>query len=76
MQPLHLGSTKSVIHKEAIDIHTLPKQCEDIALTMQSEERQVNRRMLYFIIRSIKYLLGKARHSGVIAVMKGILFGY
>ncbi|XP_003388962.1 PREDICTED: zinc finger MYM-type protein 1-like [Amphimedon queenslandica] len=45
-------------HKEAVDIHTLPEQCEDIALTMQrslSEERQVNRRMLHVIIRSIKY---------------------
>ncbi|XP_011402633.1 PREDICTED: zinc finger MYM-type protein 1-like [Amphimedon queenslandica] len=46
-------------HKEAIDIHTLPEQCEDIALTMQrslSKKRQVNCRMLHVIIRSIKYL--------------------
>lgn len=46
-------------HKEALDIHSLPHQCEDIALTMQrslTDERRANRTMLYLIIRSIKYL--------------------
>ena len=46
-------------HKEAVEIYLLPKQCKDISETFQTsliKERQSNRRMLFTIIRSIKFL--------------------
>ena len=50
---------QSDCHKEAVETHLLPQQCGDIAKRVQeslSEERRVNRAMLFKIIRSIKYL--------------------
>ena len=45
---------QSDCHKEAVETHLLPQQCGDIAERMQeslSEERRVNRAMLFKIIR-------------------------
>ena len=46
-------------HKEAVEIHLLPQQCVDISVTFQKsliEERQSNRKNLFAIIRSIRFL--------------------
>ena len=45
-------------HKEAVEIHLLPQQCADISETFQkslSKERPSNCRMLFTIIRSIRF---------------------
>ena len=50
---------ESDCHKEALELYLLPQQCDDIAETMQQslrKEKQLNRKMLIIIIRSIKYL--------------------
>lgn len=50
---------ESECHKQAVEHFMLPKQCGDIAESMQHglrKEKETNRRMLAVIVRSVKYL--------------------